>query len=51
MKRERSLCTQHAEHESAGTDEEAEEVSTDDGFAEEPESAPLFADDEFAEEA
>lgn len=51
MKRERSLCTQHAEHESAGTDEEAEEVTTDDGFAEEPESAPLFADDEFAEEA
>ena len=51
---ERPLCSRHSMQSVSSDDEYAEEAdssSTGDGFAEEPESAPLFADDEFAEEA
>lgn len=50
---ERPLCSHHCPREALPDDEYAEEVDaepTGDGFAEEPEYAPLFADDDDAEE-
>lgn len=50
---QRPICSYHSMQSTSADDEYAEEAdasSTGEGFAEEPESAPLFTDDEFAEE-